>query len=367
MLIDAFAKVAAERSRTASRNGRARPATLEREVEGERRGGQIDPSRALARMLKGDAKWGSLFGSEAFILPSHQENFGIAVAEALACGRPVLLADKVNIAEEIADDGAGLMELDTPEGTLRLLQRWIAMSVQERQQMAERAYQCFHRRYDMSENAKAIIRLFENASDRIPVSLTRPRDAETMAKEDPLQRGGAHTSGDRGRPLSAPGVFAGRPGCGGWCGTSAGRCCIGCRRGRFMAGGRCCCASSVRRLGPNCHFYPGSKVWAPWNLICADQVTAGDGVEIYNPAPVTLGSHAILSQGAYLCGATHDYDDPGLSAAGLRHADWRLCLGMCARLGCAGRAGRRGRCAWAWVRWRRAIWRHGRSTPVLLP
>lgn len=62
-------------------------------------------------------------------------------------------------------------------------------------------------------------------------------------------------------------------------------------------------------LGPKCHFYPGSKVWAPWNLICAEQVTAGDGAEIYNPAPITLGSHAILSQGAYLCGATHDYDD----------------------------------------------------------
>ena len=64
------------------------------------------------------------------------------------------------------------------------------------------------------------------------------------------------------------------------------------------------------KMGPNCHFYPRSKVWAPWNLICADQVTAGDGVEIYNPAPVTLGSHAILSQEAYVCGATHDYDDP---------------------------------------------------------
>ncbi len=64
-------------------------------------------------------------------------------------------------------------------------------------------------------------------------------------------------------------------------------------------------------MGTNCHFYPRSKVWAPWNLICADQVTAGDGVEIYNPAPVRLGSHAILSQDAYLCGATHDYDDPG--------------------------------------------------------
>lgn len=64
-------------------------------------------------------------------------------------------------------------------------------------------------------------------------------------------------------------------------------------------------------IGPNCHFYPRSKVWAPWNLICADQVTAGDGAEIYNPAPVTFGSHAILSQEAYVCGATHDYDDPG--------------------------------------------------------
>ncbi|WP_213803484.1 putative colanic acid biosynthesis acetyltransferase [Granulicella sp. dw_53] len=63
-------------------------------------------------------------------------------------------------------------------------------------------------------------------------------------------------------------------------------------------------------MGPDCHFYPGSKVWAPWNLTCAYQVTAADGVEIYNPAPVRLDSHAILSQGAFLCGATHDYDDP---------------------------------------------------------
>lgn len=63
-------------------------------------------------------------------------------------------------------------------------------------------------------------------------------------------------------------------------------------------------------LGPNCHFYPKSKIWAPWNLICANQVTAGDGAEIYNPAPVRFGSHAILSQDAYVCGATHDYNDP---------------------------------------------------------
>ena len=64
------------------------------------------------------------------------------------------------------------------------------------------------------------------------------------------------------------------------------------------------------KMGPGCKFYPGSKVWAPWNLVCAELVTAADGAEIYNPAPMRFGSHAILSQEAFVCGATHDYDDP---------------------------------------------------------
>jgi len=64
------------------------------------------------------------------------------------------------------------------------------------------------------------------------------------------------------------------------------------------------------KMGPNCHFYPTSRVWAPWNLLCEDMVTAGDGAEIYNPAPVHLRSHAILSQNSYLCGAAQDFDDP---------------------------------------------------------
>ena len=121
-------------------------------------------------MLTGDAKWGAFFGSEAFILPSHQENFGIAVAEALACGRPVLLADKVNIAEDIADgwrgaDGTG----HAPKAHCACCNAGSRCQFEERQEMAERAYQCFHQRYDMRENAKAIIRLFENASDPILV------------------------------------------------------------------------------------------------------------------------------------------------------------------------------------------------------
>lgn len=64
------------------------------------------------------------------------------------------------------------------------------------------------------------------------------------------------------------------------------------------------------KMGKNCRFYPGSKVWAPWNLVCEDLVAVADGAEIYNPARVHLGSHAIVSQQAYICGATHDFNDP---------------------------------------------------------
>lgn len=64
------------------------------------------------------------------------------------------------------------------------------------------------------------------------------------------------------------------------------------------------------KLGAKCHFYPGARIWAPWNLICEDRVTFADGAEIYNAAPMRFGSHAIVSQGAYVCGATHLYNEP---------------------------------------------------------
>lgn len=61
-------------------------------------------------------------------------------------------------------------------------------------------------------------------------------------------------------------------------------------------------------IGKDNHIYPSCKIWAPWHLITEDVVTIGPGVEIYNPGGVRLGHHAILSQDAYLCGATHDYN-----------------------------------------------------------
>ena len=64
------------------------------------------------------------------------------------------------------------------------------------------------------------------------------------------------------------------------------------------------------RLGPDCHIYAKARIWAPWNLHCEDAVAIADEAVVYNPAPVSMGSHAIVSEQAYLCGASHLYDDP---------------------------------------------------------
>jgi len=102
-------------------------------------------------MLAGDSKWGALYGCEAFVLPSHQENFGIAVVEALACDKPVLISDQVNIWREIVEDGAGIAEADTEEGVEKLLRRffehWRAETGDLRPEVRTKPRECYLKRF----------------------------------------------------------------------------------------------------------------------------------------------------------------------------------------------------------------------------
>jgi len=67
------------------------------------------------------------------------------------------------------------------------------------------------------------------------------------------------------------------------------------------------------KIGGSNFIYPSCKIWAPWLLETDDVATIGPGVEIYNPGGIYIGHHAVLSQDAYLCGATHDYNSPDFS------------------------------------------------------
>lgn len=94
-------------------------------------------------MVTGGRKWTLLRHATAFILPSHQENFGIVVAEAAACGIPILTTDKVNIHTSITRHGAGIIAEDTANGVTNLLDRYAALSQDERTAMGRAAQSCF--------------------------------------------------------------------------------------------------------------------------------------------------------------------------------------------------------------------------------
>jgi glycosyltransferase involved in cell wall biosynthesis len=58
-------------------------------------------------MLLDKEKLSVLRDADIFVLPSYSENFGISVIEAMACGIPVVISDKVNIWREVVLNGAG--------------------------------------------------------------------------------------------------------------------------------------------------------------------------------------------------------------------------------------------------------------------
>jgi glycosyltransferase involved in cell wall biosynthesis len=133
---------------------------LRPDLEAQARRLQIGHRVHWTGMLEGDLKWGAFHAAEAFVLPSHQENFGVAVVEALACGVPVLISDKVNIWPEIVHDQAGIVNPDTVEGTYRSMETLLGMKAEERQRMVRNGQACFRARYEMTRTAQALNDLF---------------------------------------------------------------------------------------------------------------------------------------------------------------------------------------------------------------
>lgn len=164
LLIEAFAKVANQDD------------SLQLVIAGPDQTGWMPKLQALAQtlgvanritwpgMLQGDMKWGAFYAAEVFMLPSHQENFGIVVAEALACGKPVLISNKVNIWREIEVDGAGLVADDTLAGTHALFSRWLAMTAAEFASLQSKAVPCFQTRFHVKRAAARLLQIIQESA-----------------------------------------------------------------------------------------------------------------------------------------------------------------------------------------------------------
>ncbi|PSB45434.1 transferase [Cyanosarcina cf. burmensis CCALA 770] len=157
LLIEAFAKVAAGTDDLHLVMAGPDRTGWQAELQQQAKNLGVEQKITWTGMLSGDLKWGAIYAADALMLPSHQENFGIVVAEAIACGTPVLISNKVNIWREIAVDGAGLVAEDNLQGTIQLLKNWLAISPDERQNMRQKAKECFTKRFEIHQAAQSLI------------------------------------------------------------------------------------------------------------------------------------------------------------------------------------------------------------------
>ncbi len=128
-------------------------------------GRRCDPSTiTFCGRLSGDLKWAALQAADVFILPSHQENFGVAVAEALACGTPVLLSNQVNIWREVEGCGAGMIASDDLAGTSRLIECWANLPREKREAMRVAARGCFAKHFNIRNTAAQMLEIIRAAS-----------------------------------------------------------------------------------------------------------------------------------------------------------------------------------------------------------
>jgi glycosyltransferase involved in cell wall biosynthesis len=106
-------------------------------------------------LLQGEDKLAALADADLFVLPSYSENFGIAVIEAMACGLPVVISDKVNIWREIVADGAGLATPCDAAAVADAMARLLA-DPGLRRDMGEAGRRSVARRYEWDHVAAAL-------------------------------------------------------------------------------------------------------------------------------------------------------------------------------------------------------------------
>ncbi|MGJ3241832.1 MAG: glycosyltransferase [Opitutales bacterium] len=119
----------------------------------------------LPGLVRGVAKTGLLAHADALALVSHQENFGLVVAEALAWGKPVLLSTGVALHREVAACDAGLTGEPTQAGTRALLQDWYALSAERKAALGTAARRLYADRFSAERAAEDLVELVQECGE----------------------------------------------------------------------------------------------------------------------------------------------------------------------------------------------------------
>jgi glycosyltransferase involved in cell wall biosynthesis len=109
-------------------------------------------------MLTSDSKWGAFYGCQAYLLPSHQENFGIAIVEAMACEKPVLITKKINIWREIeAGNGGWILEELNIDSIKKQLVNIASLTDSELEIKGKHAFDTYENKFDVEACASVFM------------------------------------------------------------------------------------------------------------------------------------------------------------------------------------------------------------------
>jgi len=115
-------------------------------------------------LLTGKDKLMAFYGSDVFVLPSYSENFGVAMVEAMACGVPIVVSDKVGISREIIQYNAGTIVKTNIDDVYNGIKN-VFQNLDEAKDMALNAKKMVHNLYDINKVADEMIKMYEEAID----------------------------------------------------------------------------------------------------------------------------------------------------------------------------------------------------------
>lgn len=119
----------------------------------------------LAGFLGGDDKLSAMAAASLFVLPSYSENFGIALAEAMAAGLPCVMSDQVGIAVDAEEYDAGLV-VPCEVGPLASAMQRLLDDPELRNRLGANARRLVDDRFSLEAMSDSLVKLYDRVLSR---------------------------------------------------------------------------------------------------------------------------------------------------------------------------------------------------------
>ena len=110
----------------------------------------------------GGEKWRLLQTSDFFVLPTHSENFGLAIAESLASGTPVITTVGTPWSDLNSSEAGAWIEIGT-EPLVETLRHFLSLPTEKLEEMGRNGRRLIEEKYSANVMAQEMINVYNNS------------------------------------------------------------------------------------------------------------------------------------------------------------------------------------------------------------